>query len=603
VKPTPDTSRVDTAGRNVSESRGQRWQRAARLEDLREDGPHALSAAGVDLVAVRTNGELRVFEGRCPHQGALLGEGELEGNALVCRNHRWRFDRITGQRIGEPQCLRTCPSRVEGDELLVDIASLAAKRDVRAKRTVADLPSPPGLPFFGHAFQMKPGELHSMLEHRAKTYGPIFRLEVTKKPIVIVTDNALFGPLLRDRPETFRRISAFESIFSELRVQGVFSAEGDEWRTQRKLVMEALAQRNVRDFYPTLASITDRLRKRWNRAADEGRELDVCDELKRFTVDVTTLLVFGHDLNTIEKGDEDIIQRHLEHIFPAIARRLTAIVPYWRYFKLPQDRKLESALVSIYDWLGQLLADTRAKLASERERLAAPTNFLEAMVAARNAEGKPFSDDVILANGLTMLLAGEDTTANSVAWAIHHLCDAPRAVDALRTEADSVLGEHHVPTDFDQVGRLVYANAVANETMRLRPVAATIFLEPTRDVVIDDVAVPKGTALILLTRTAATQHHNFTKPNEFMPDRWIHPGQGPHEPSTLLPFGSGPRICPGRSLALVEMRVVLSMIYRNFDIERVGRASDVRELFTFTMMPVGLRVRLRRRSSQPKSSS
>ena len=583
------------------------------MEDLREDGPHALSAAGVDLVAVRTNGELRVFEGRCPHQGALLGEGEFEGNALVCRNHRWRFDRVTGQRMGlgakgaegdpkpqmvnqgEKQCLRSCPSRVEGGELLVDIASLTAKGEVRAQRTLEDLPMPPSLPFFGHAFQMKPGQLHRLLEQWAKTHGPLFRLKVAKRTIVVITESPLFGPILRDRPDTFRRISNFENIFAELRVQGVFSAEGDAWRAQRKLVMEALAQRNVRSFYPALVDIVDRLRERWNRAADEGRELDVCDELKRFTVDVTTLLVFGRDLNTIEKGGEDIIQRHLEVMFPSIARRVTAVVPYWRYFKLPQDRKLEHAIASIYDWLGKLLAETRAKLAAEPERMAAPENFLEAMVVARDAEGKPFSDGVILANGLTMLLAGEDTTANSIAWAIHHLCDVPRAVDAIRSEVDSILQNRSAPTDFDQVGQLAYANAIANEAMRLHPVATTIFLEAIRDVVIDDVAIPKGTPLILLTRTAAMKPDNFVKPNQFMPERWIDSGLGPHEPSTLVPFGSGPRICPGRSLALVEMRVVLSMLYRHFEVERVGQASDVREHFTFTLMPIGLRVRLRRR--------
>src|SRR5215813_9230303 len=67
------------------------------------DGPYPVSAAGVDLVLLRAAGKLRAFEGRCPHQGALLGEGELDGDHLVCRNHQWRFSIETGARAGGMQ--------------------------------------------------------------------------------------------------------------------------------------------------------------------------------------------------------------------------------------------------------------------------------------------------------------------------------------------------------------------------------------------------------------------------------------------------------------------------------------------------------------------
>src|SRR5262245_12864737 len=103
------------------------WIRVARAADVQADGPHALAADGVDLVALRAGGRLRVYEGRCPHQGALLGEGELDGATLVCRNHRWRFDGTTGKRDGGSQCLQACPSEVRGDELWVDVAALRAR--------------------------------------------------------------------------------------------------------------------------------------------------------------------------------------------------------------------------------------------------------------------------------------------------------------------------------------------------------------------------------------------------------------------------------------------------------------------------------------------
>jgi cytochrome P450/nitrite reductase/ring-hydroxylating ferredoxin subunit len=580
----------------VAEEAG-RWLRASRLADLEGDGPHALSAGGVDLVALRVNGGgLKVFDGRCPHQGALLGEGEVEGNALVCRNHRWKFDRETGQRIGGRHCLTACPAREQGEDLFVEIGALSRDRAELGKRRLQDLPGPKGIPLLGNALQIDAARLHLQLEAWAAQYGRLYFMRIGARPILVISAPDLGEPILRSRPDVYRRVSTVETIFDEMSLRGVFSAEGDEWRTQRRLAMEALAQRHLRGFYPTLEAVALRLVGRWKKAADTGAVLDLAEELKKFTVDITTQLVFGHDLNTLEKeeDDDDAIQRHLEVFFPAINRRLNAVVPYWRWFRLPADYRLDRALAAIRAWIGKRVDTARARLEADPARVTSPTNFLEAMLVARDAEGRPFSDDVVFGNALTMLLAGEDTTAYTLAWAVHHLCEDARATEALRAEANTVLAERIVPRDLEQAGLLAYATAVANEAMRLRPVAPTFFFEPLRDVVIGEVAVPKGTTIILLSRPPVLDAARFEDPNAFVPERWI-PGTrtGPHDAAAHIPFGSGPRICPGRSLALLEMRVVLASLYRNFEVERVGDAADVKEVTAFTMMPVGLRVRLR----------
>src|SRR4029453_17694639 len=84
------------------------------------------------------------------------------------------------------------------------------------------------------------------------------------------------------------------------------------------------------------------------------------------------------------------------------------------------------------------------------------------------------------------------------------------------------------------------------------------------------------------------------RPGVVLPERWPSPS-GAHDPMAHIPFGSGPRLCPGRTLALLEMKLVIATLYRNFDVERHGRAGHVREAFSFTMSPAGLRVRLRAR--------
>jgi cytochrome P450/nitrite reductase/ring-hydroxylating ferredoxin subunit len=567
------------------------------LEELHGDGPHALSADGFDIVAVRTPSGVRAFEGRCPHQGALLGEGELDGDKLVCRNHRWRFSVDSGQREGGPQRLASCPIVERERAIFVDVSALSRGQGrIVAKRTLDDLPGPRGLRFLGNIHQLDLTKLHLILERWAAQYGPVYLLRMGSVRVVALSDPKWCDQVLRARPETFTRASGIARVFSEMGFEGVFSAEGDAWRSQRRLAMSALAQRHLRGLYPNLQTVTTRLKKRWERLADAGAPLDVVEELKRFTVDVTTLVTFGHDLNTVEQGD-DVIQRKLELVFPAISRRLFALFPVWRLVRLPRDRRLDRALAELRAWLGELVVAERARRAAEPGRAEKPSNFLEAMLSARDDEGRPFSDDVIFGNLMTMLLAGEDTTAYTLGWAVHQLCDSPESVMELRREADELFGTSDMAGDIETANELAFAGAVANETMRLRPVAALLLLEAKVETVVGDLLVPAGTRVAVLTRPAACGPDHFVEPQAFRPRRWLGETAGAHDISAHIPFGSGPRICPGRVLALLEMKLLLSMLYRNFDVERLGGAEGVRENFAFAMLPVGLKVRLRRRSS------
>ncbi len=360
--------------------------------------------------------------------------------------------------------------------------------------------------------------------------------------------------------------------------------------------MLALAQRHLRGLYPKLQTVTTRLKKRWERLADAGAPLDVVDELKRFTVDVTTLITFGHDVNTVEQGD-DVIQRKLELVGPAFNRRLLALFPAWRLVRLPRDRRLDRALAELRAWLGELVVAEGARLAAEPSRAERPSNFLEAMLSARDDEGRPFSDDVIFGNLMTMLLAGEDTTALTLGWAVHQLCDSPESVIELRREADEFFGTLDVAGDIETTNKLAWAGAVANETMRLRPVGPVLWFDAKVEAVVGDLLVPEGTRVCVLTRPAACDPDHFVEPHAFRPRRWLGETVGAHDVSAHIPFGSGPRLCPGRVLALLQMKMLLSMLYRNFDVERVGGAEGVREEFAFVMSPAGLKARLRRRSS------
>jgi cytochrome P450/nitrite reductase/ring-hydroxylating ferredoxin subunit len=570
--------------------------RLASLDQLHGNGPHALSVNGVDVVLLRTPAGFRAFEGRCPHQGALLGEGELNGEGLVCRNHGWRFNPESGERDGGPECLASYPIVERDRAIFIDVSASATPHPVSAARKLESLPGPTGLPFLGNAHQLDVPTLHLTLERWAAKYGPAYVFRLGPKPVVVFSDPKWCEQVLRARPEIFTRTSQLAPILSEMGIEGVFSAEGEAWRTQRKLAVSALAPTNFREMYPKLLTVATRLKRRWERAADLGSSIDIVEDLKRFTVDVTTLITFGYGINSIEQAD-DIIQHKLALMLPVLNRRLFALFPTWRFVRLPRDRQVDRALAELRAWLGELVNAEQARLAAEPSRAERPSNFLEAMVSARDRDGRPFSDDMIFGNLMTMLLAGEDTTAYTLAWAVHQLCDSSDSVKQVRQEADRLLGASDAAGDIETAHKLVWAGAVANETMRLRPVAPFLLLEAKADTVVGDLLVVAGTRVAVLMRPAARDPRYFVEPQAFRPERWLEEIAGPHDASVHFPFGSGARICPGRLLAVLEMKLLLSMLYKNFEVERVGNAEEVQERFAFTMSPSGLKVRLRRRPS------
>jgi len=580
------------------------FRKVASLTDLASGRPVAAASDGVELVLVQSAQGIRAYDARCPHQGTLLSEGEVVGDQLVCRGHGWRFDLASGKCQSQAQvCLRSFPVKTEGADVLVRLEVKAAGSALldlsRAKRKLADLPGPRGWPLFGNALEIDLPRVHHQLEDWARQYGPLYRVRIMGNQVLVISDAELAETVLRARPKLFRRTGPLERVFAEMGTAGVFSAEGTAWRAQRRLAMQALSNRHLRTFFPTLRRVAERLRKRWAGAAAAGSTQDIDGDLMRFTVDVTTSLVFSTDLNTIDGDDDDVLQRHLSLVFPAFARRLLGAIPYWRFIRLPSDRALDRALAEVRAVQERLVTETRERLATRPTDDVEPRDFVEAMLLARDEEGKPFSDEVVYGNMMTMLLAGEDTTAHTLAWVVHHLCERPDVVARMRIEVDAALGQELTPPDFESAQNLPYLDAVANETMRLRPVAPFLGLEANEDLVVGDVLVPKGSWVDTLTRLPALDAANFGEPEAFRPERWLE--QGPaldgHVPGASMPFGSGPRICPGRSLALMEMRIVLATLVRNFDVERIGEADGVREHFAFTMSPRGLQIRLRDRAA------
>lgn len=472
-------------------------------------------------------------------------------------------------------------------------------------RAVSAMPGPRGLPVVGNLFQIDFESFHQYLERWAAEFGPLYRIRMGPRSIVVTSDADTIKRMHRERPDIFRRTKRLAEAIEEMGFNGLFSAEGDNWRRQRKLVAMALNTAHLKPFFPKLKVTIARLLARWERAAATGANVDLCRDLMRFTVDVTTQLAFGIDVNTIET-DGPVIQQQLDKVFPVLNWRINAPFAYWRYFRLPQDRALDRALADIQVQVDAMIADVRRRMQADAGLFQAPTNFLEAIIAAKQSEGVELSDADIFGNVCTLLLAGEDTTANTIAWAINYFIEYPALFARARAEVDAVLGAALLPGEIEHTAQLPFIEAFYNETMRLKPVAPLTAMEPLEDVDLLGYRIPKGTIVMMLTRRIAVDERRFGHASEFDPDRWLKSDAErgcPHDTSAFVPFGTGPRFCPGRNLALLEIRTALAMLCRNFDVTLANGAQPVEERLAFTMMPRNLMVRLHKREANEEKRS
>jgi cytochrome P450 len=301
------------------------------------------------------------------------------------------------------------------------------------------------------------------------------------------------------------------------------------------------------------------------------------------------------------ESDEDVIQKHLNKLLPILFHRMFAPFPTWRWFPQADNRALKHSVPAVLAAVDGFVREARARLAADPSLREAPRNLLEAMLVAADEPGSGIDDPQVTGNVLTMLLAGEDTTANTLAWLIHLLWQHPAELQRAVAEVRSICPPGR-PATLDELAQLDHLEACTHESMRIKPVAPMQTMQALRETVLGDVLIEPGMLVFGAMRHDPTREALVTEADAFKPDRWRGdgaPGEVSAKASSVkrisMPFGGGPRICPGRYLALLEIKTAMAALLANFDITMVDTADGQppREVLQLAMAPVGLRMRLR----------
>ena len=394
---------------------------------------------------------------------------------------------------------------------------------------------------------------------------------VTGKRWHMVMEPGALRHILRDRVQDYPKSDVTKLILGPAIGQSLFVAEGAEWLWQRRAAAPVFSQRNVAALGPVMTAAAERAAERIGAAA--GRAADVFDEMVTATFEVISDVTFsggeGFDRAAVHRAiDSYIAQTGKVSLFDILG------LPGW----VPRPSRLAAGPA-----LRQMkaLADRTIAARKGRPVIGVP-DLLDLLAVAQDpASGRSMSPGELRDNLLTFIVAGHETTALTLGWALYLCAFDPDVQAAARAEAQAVLGDRAaVAAD---VPALPLIRRIVDEALRMYPPAA--FLARTAQAP-DEIlgrAVRKGDTVILPVYALHRHHALWREPDRFDPSRFE---GAPVDRFAFLPFGDGPRICIGASFAIQEAVIILATLLARFRFSRVA-GRDPRPVMILTLRPEG----------------
>jgi cytochrome P450 len=479
--------------------------------------------------------------------------------------------------------------------------------------SVEDIPLVPDAGFYGYTRMLRNDPMR--LVQALTRPLDIFRIRLLDKRVVVVTGPDLVQEVLVERAACIAKSSLTRYLLYPLAGEGLFTSRGELWRRQRRLMAPIFPPAKIAHFADGMVACAQRGADTWR----DGETLDVARETARIAMNIAGKTLFGAD--TFSEADEigDALTVALawsgaQATSPLAIAQVTLSEALSRLSgRLPgrpgavmrdvagrlqgpvlmlgaADRRMKDA-IALLDRCVQRMIDERRAEGDERPDLLGKLLF-----ARDEGDGTHMSDRQVRDEILTLFIAGHETTATALAWALYLMARHPDVLRRARAEADA-LGR---PPRREDLPRLEIAQRVFKESLRLYPPVPIFTRDAVAELEVGGHRLPAGTVLILCPYATHRREDLWPDPERFDPDRFTPEAEAARPRHAFLPFSGGPRVCIGNHFALMEGPLVLATLLQRADFELASDA-EVEPEIQATLRPRGgipMRVRLRRSYSQ-----
>jgi cytochrome P450 len=375
--------------------------------------------------------------------------------------------------------------------------------------------------------------------------------------VLLVHEPRSIRHVLLDNAANYRKDYLQRRVLSAGLSEGLLSAEGEQWRVQRKVLAPIFARKKVLGFGSAMTGAADDLIRRWGRLGD-GATIEVGAEMAKVTLDVLERTIFSDGFGS----DAEVVRLAMATYFNTIGKispldvlGVPDFVP--RFSRV----RIRSTLNFFESEVEKVISARRRILASRPDD--APNDLLTHLLQAFDSETEGITEGELRSNILTFVAAGHETTANTLSWAMFLLSQSREWRQRVEQEVDRELTEGATALS----DRLVETRAVIEESIRLYPPIAAISRVALDDDDLDGERVRRGSLIVVSPYVLHRHRLLWHRPNVFDPRRFLGIDRSTIDRFAYLPFGVGPRKCIGSTFALQEATLVLATIVKNFSFE------------------------------------